>query len=115
MSALELAMLLGTDENWRYRASCRDVDPEIFTLATQSNLRQLAANEQARRLCHTCPVAPECRDFGKRSGAEGVIYGGWARKPRMRERKTAAQPLIGTPEARRLRHVARLRAAQEAA
>ncbi|MFI1292596.1 WhiB family transcriptional regulator [Streptomyces sp. NPDC020792] len=49
-----------TIENWRERGNCRFEDPELFFPLGESgpSTRQL---EQARAVCHRCPVLRGCR------------------------------------------------------
>ena len=61
--------------DWRHRAVCRDVDPEIFFPAAQAGPvhdRQIAA---AKAVCAGCPVRPECLTFALTGLPEGIAGG----------------------------------------
>jgi WhiB family transcriptional regulator, redox-sensing transcriptional regulator len=62
----------GTD--WRHRAACRDMDPELFFPLGTSNacLPQIQA---AKQTCRTCPVRQPCLRWALDSGDAGV-WGG---------------------------------------
>jgi WhiB family redox-sensing transcriptional regulator len=58
-------------QDWRFDASCRDVDPEIFFPVS-------AKPEFAREalaICATCPVREQCLSWALEIGADGV-WGG---------------------------------------
>lgn len=45
--------------DWRDKAACRDVDPDLFFPATQVEERL------ARKACSTCPVILECARYAE--------------------------------------------------
>jgi len=73
----------GTD--WRARAACRDVDPELFfPLGTSdANLVQIDA---AKQICRTCPVCEPCLRWALDSGDTGVWGGTTEHERRSRRR-----------------------------
>jgi WhiB family transcriptional regulator, redox-sensing transcriptional regulator len=72
----------GTD--WRHRAACRDVDPDLFfPLGTVgASLPQI---EQAKQICRTCPVCRSCLGWALDHGDAGV-WGGTTEEERRRHR-----------------------------
>ncbi len=72
----------GTD--WRHRAACRDLDPELFfPLGTSdANLLQIDA---AKRICRTCPVREPCLQWALNTGDAGV-WGGTTEAERRKHR-----------------------------
>lgn len=53
--------------DWRNKAACRDMDPDLFFSATQVEERL------ARKACSTCPVIHEC----ERYAAELAVINGY--------------------------------------
>lgn len=80
MSALELTVLLGVDEDWRTRAACRNTNPAWFDLAKPGDFRQVLRNKRAVRLCSGCPVFNSCDALRREVRPEGVIFAGRARR-----------------------------------
>jgi WhiB family transcriptional regulator, redox-sensing transcriptional regulator len=72
----------GTD--WRSRAACRDVDPELFFPlgASDADLPQIDA---AKRICRTCPVREPCLRWVLSTGDAGV-WGGTTEPERRKHR-----------------------------
>ena len=66
---------------WRERAACQHVDPELFFPISNSgpSLRQI---DEAKALCGRCPVAKECLDWVVRVGQLDGIWGGTTEKER---------------------------------
>lgn len=60
--------------DWRVRAACRDVDPELFFPIGDCGpeLEQVAA---AKAVCARCPVVAECLPFALVALSEGVAGG----------------------------------------
>lgn len=60
---------------------CRNVDPEIFfPLPTQSA-------DDAKAVCHTCPVEAECAQWAIVTGQDYGIYGGLSPEQRKARRR----------------------------
>lgn len=57
--------------DWRIDAACRGLDPSIWDLASGRD-----AYIMAHSICDDCPVRRQCEDFGRRTNAEGMIFGG---------------------------------------
>lgn len=64
-------------EHWTDLAACRaaDVDPELFfpISTTGPALDQVA---EAKRVCASCPVKPDCLAWALRAGESAGIWGG---------------------------------------
>lgn len=62
--------------NWRFRAACRDADPELFFPIGSSGPALLQVQD-AKALCSNCPVQEQCRqwalDFGEDAGVWGAL------------------------------------------
>jgi WhiB family transcriptional regulator, redox-sensing transcriptional regulator len=61
--------------DWRHRAACRDVDPELFFPIgnTGPALQQI---EEARAFCRRCAVVDECLSWALESGQDAGVWGG---------------------------------------
>jgi WhiB family redox-sensing transcriptional regulator len=76
--------------DWRKRAVCRNVDPELFfPVGTKGPaLLQIA---EAKQVCAGCPVMSECREWALESRQEYGVFGGLDEDERraLRRRKVA--------------------------
>ncbi|WP_070009239.1 WhiB family transcriptional regulator [Streptomyces abyssalis] len=59
--------------DWRYRAACRDVDPELF-FPIGSSGPALIQIDEAKAVCAVCPVRSRCETFG--AGEYDGVWGG---------------------------------------
>ena len=61
--------------DWRHRAACRDVDPELFFPIgnTGPALMQI---EEAKQVCRSCPVVDSCLKWALESGQDAGVWGG---------------------------------------
>lgn len=61
--------------DFRHRAACRDVDPELFFPVGNIGpaKRQVAA---AKAVCHRCPVTEDCLAWALRARLEEGVWGG---------------------------------------
>ena len=61
--------------DWRTRAACRDVDPEVFfpVGTTGPALRQI---EFAKNICRACSVVDDCLMWAIDSGQDAGVWGG---------------------------------------
>jgi len=61
--------------DFRHRAACRDVDPELFfPIGTAGPAqRQIAA---AKAVCHRCPVIDDCLASALDAGHDEGVWGG---------------------------------------
>ena len=93
--------------DWRHRAACRDVDPELFFPIgnTGPALMQI---EEAKQVCRTCTVSDACLKWALESGQDAGVWGGLSEDERidiLRSRRTRradhgyAAELTGTADA----------------
>lgn len=61
--------------DFRYRAACRDADPELFFPVGDSGpaLLQIA---EAKAVCHRCPVTAKCLAHALGAGHGDGVWGG---------------------------------------
>ena len=64
---------------WRDRASCKDMDSEIFF--------SLHTKQEAVAVCQTCPVNNCCLDYALEFESEFGIWGGFTARQRVRYRR----------------------------
>lgn len=72
--------------NWRQRAACRGLDPEIFFPERGESTRE------AKAVCAGCPVRPECLEYALDAREVNGIWGGKSERERRsirRKRRTA--------------------------
>ncbi|GAA5041069.1 WhiB family redox-sensing transcriptional regulator [Thermocatellispora tengchongensis] len=75
--------------DWRHRAACRDVDPELFFPIgnTGPALMQI---EEAKQVCRQCPVNEACLKWALESGQDAGVWGGLSEDERRAlKRRTA--------------------------
>ncbi len=83
-SAIKPKLLTDAAEgNWRKRAACRDVDPELFFPVGTSGPALLQV-EQAKAVCARCPydVRAECLSQALRTGEQFGVWGGLSESER---------------------------------
>jgi WhiB family redox-sensing transcriptional regulator len=80
--------------DFRYRAACRDTDPELFFPVGSIGpaLLQLA---EAKAVCARCEVTAECLDWALGSGVDSGVCGGLTAEERRGLRRVA--PWHGQP------------------
>jgi WhiB family transcriptional regulator, redox-sensing transcriptional regulator len=80
-------------EHWTDFAACRGVDPELFFPVSASGpaLDQVA---EAKRVCASCPVRPDCLAWALRAGESAGIWGGTTPEER---RYLRLKPLPAAP------------------
>ena len=61
--------------DWRTRAACRDVDPELF-FPVGTTGPALVQIDEAKAICRTCNVTHECLGWALESGQESGVWGG---------------------------------------
>jgi len=75
--------------DWREVAACRDAQPELFfPSGTGSSLRM--QTDQAKAVCHGCPVVDRCLGFALASDETEGIWGGLTTQ----ERRAARRALV---------------------
>lgn len=78
-----------THEWWRM-AACRDAEPELFfpisaTAASRAQVRQ------AKLICASCPVRPDCLRYALDNRQEQGIWGGLTEEERRRVPRRSLQ------------------------
>jgi WhiB family redox-sensing transcriptional regulator len=61
--------------NWRNRAACRDVDPELFAPVGTEGPAELQIAD-AKAVCNRCPVKTECLDGAIAERDDWTVRGG---------------------------------------
>ncbi|MDA0634930.1 WhiB family transcriptional regulator [Nonomuraea sp. CA-218870] len=75
--------------DWRHRAACRDVDPELFFPIgnTGPALMQI---EEAKEVCRSCSAVESCLKWALESGQDAGVWGGLSEDERRAlKRRTA--------------------------
>ncbi|MEU7896236.1 MULTISPECIES: WhiB family transcriptional regulator [Nonomuraea] len=75
--------------DWRHRAACRDVDPELFFPIgnTGPALMQI---EEAKQVCRSCSAVDSCLKWALESGQDAGVWGGLSEDERRAlKRRTA--------------------------
>lgn len=89
--------------DFRHRAACRTVDPEVFF--------PLPGDEDgvamARAVCAGCPVRSECLEFALRHGLDDGVFGGLTADERRAFRARSLVPRKVHPPVRAGRAVVR--------
>ena len=68
---------------WMEQGICRQVDPELFfTQETMRGRGLLLMEQQAKKICNTCPVKQECLDFALRTKEPHGMWGGASARER---------------------------------
>jgi len=76
--------------DWRHRAACLDEDPELFFPIgnTGPALHQI---DQAKAVCHRCPVLETCLKWALESGQDAGVWGGLSEDERRALRRRTAR------------------------
>jgi WhiB family transcriptional regulator, redox-sensing transcriptional regulator len=61
--------------DWRHRAACRDVDPELFFPIGNTGPALLQI-EEAKQVCRRCDVTEACLAWALESGQDSGVWGG---------------------------------------
>lgn len=78
--------------DWRYRAICRDEDPEMFFSAAAEGTPPYRADvAAAKAVCLRCPVTAECLSSALADRCNDGVWGGLAQEERreLRQRHTS--------------------------
>jgi WhiB family redox-sensing transcriptional regulator len=67
--------------DWRYRAACREEDPELFFPVGNSGPAILQVAE-AKIVCRRCPVMSRCLNWALESGQDAGVWGGMSEDER---------------------------------
>jgi WhiB family redox-sensing transcriptional regulator len=73
-------------EDWREKASCRSVDPDLFFPVGTTGLA-LDQIEQAKAVCRACPAQEPCLEFALSTNQESGVWGATSEEERRKLRK----------------------------
>jgi WhiB family transcriptional regulator, redox-sensing transcriptional regulator len=78
--------------DWRHRAACRDVDPELFFPIGNTGPALLQI-EEAKQVCRRCDVAEACLQWALESSQDAGVWGGLSEDERraLKRRKARAR------------------------
>jgi WhiB family transcriptional regulator, redox-sensing transcriptional regulator len=65
-----------SDMDWQRQAACRHCAPELFFPIGSTAADVVADIEEAKAICATCPVRPECLRYAIETPQEYGIWGG---------------------------------------
>jgi WhiB family transcriptional regulator, redox-sensing transcriptional regulator len=76
--------------DWRHRAACRDVDPELFFPIgnTGPALMQI---EEAKQVCRSCSAVEKCLQWALESGQDAGVWGGLSEDERRALKRRSAR------------------------
>ena len=73
-------------EDWREKASCRSVDPDLFFPVGTTGIA-LVQIEHAKSVCQQCDVKKACLDFAIQTNQESGVWGGTSEEERRKLRR----------------------------
>lgn len=76
--------------DWRHRAACRDVDPELFFPIGNTGPAILQI-EEAKQVCRRCDVTDACLRWAIASGQDSGVWGGMGEDERRALRRRNAR------------------------
>lgn len=89
-------------EQWRLRASCRSIDPDLFFPVGTTGLA-VEQIDSAKRVCALCPVNGPCLEFALVTNQDSGVWGGKSEEERralrrqwLRQRRAAAAARAAT-------------------
>lgn len=90
--------------DWRHAAACREEDPELFFPLGHSGT-WLHVIDEAKAVCHRCPVRENCLQWALETGEQIGVYGGLTEQERRALKRRPARPIsvddyTGTSDAR---------------
>lgn len=71
-------------DDWRQRAACRGMDPDLFFPGRGDDARE------AKAVCATCCVVEQCLDYAVGAGIRMGIWGATSERERRRLRRDRA-------------------------
>jgi WhiB family transcriptional regulator, redox-sensing transcriptional regulator len=72
--------------DWREKASCRAVDPDLFFPVGTTGIA-LVQIEHAKSVCRECDVQGQCLQFALATNQESGVWGGTSEEERRKLRK----------------------------
>ena len=96
--------------DWRHRARCRDVDPELFFPVGTTGPAE-AQVQSAKAICALCPVRDECLQWALDTAQDAGVWGGLSeeerralRRGQRRRVRIAYAPVPSRPRSARRGH-----------
>lgn len=80
--------------DWRDRAACRTVEPEVFFPLSEVGAGAVQV-ARAKTVCQTCPVILACRRFAFTEGLDHGVFGGMSESERRAVRAAALRREAG--------------------
>jgi len=81
--------------DWRHRAICRHVDPELFFPIGTTGPAALQV-EEAKAVCRRCPVVNDCLQWALASGQDAGVWGGLDEDERRALRRRGVRARMST-------------------
>ncbi len=77
-SSLAHLFAVEPENDWRLKAACKGLDPELFfsTDAFEAKQDKDAREAEAKAVCASCAVREECLDYAIKAGERYGIWGG---------------------------------------
>ena len=76
--------------DWRHRAACRDVDPELFFPIGNTGPAILQI-EEAKQVCRRCDVSDACLRWALESSQDSGVWGGMGEDERRALKRRASR------------------------
>jgi WhiB family redox-sensing transcriptional regulator len=76
--------------DWRHRAACRDVDPELFFPIGNTGPAILQI-EEAKQVCRRCDVTDACLRWALESGQDSGVWGAMGEDERRALKRRASR------------------------
>ena len=83
--------------DWRHRAACRDIDPELFFPVGNTG-PAIAQIEEAKKICVPCIVRQDCLQWALESGQDSGVWGGLSEDERRAMKRRAARNRVRLSE-----------------
>ena len=68
-------------DQWRFRASCRSTDPDLFFPVGSTGMA-LEQIDHAKQVCTMCPVNGPCLEFALSTNQDSGVWGGTSEEER---------------------------------
>jgi len=81
--------------DWRHRAICRHVDPELFFPIGTTGPAAVQV-EEAKAVCGRCPVVNDCLQWALASGQDAGVWGGLDEDERRALRRRGVRARMST-------------------
>lgn len=80
------------DLSWMDHAACREVGTEPFFPTTNVDGMAVTCYAEAKKICASCTVSPQCLEYALRLNIEHGLFGGLTERERrvIRRRRDAA-------------------------